>query len=145
MPTARPPHDHPGARVLLAAAAGALLAAGWTLATAPGAAPTRGAEVRAVVLTSAGCASGGQDTVSVQLPTGPVTTRLDACGQPEGSTVSVVLSADGSVGNPVALAGTRAPSKPSVLPEVVLAAASVLTVGSVAASVRAGRAGRARG
>lgn len=146
MPLARPQHDHPGARVLLAAAAGALLAAGWSLTTAPASTPAAGTEVAAVVTTSTGCAGGGQDTVSVQLPDGPVTTLLDACGQPEGSTVTVVLSSDGSVGEVVALAGTRSSgSGPSALPVVVLTAASVLTVGAVAASVRAGRAGRARG
>lgn len=129
----------------MAGAAGALIAAGWTLVTAPADASAQGAVVPAVVTTSNGCAGGGQDTVSVQLPTGPVTTRLDACGQPQGHTVSVVLAADGSVGDPVPLAGTRSGHAPSALPVVVLAAASVLTVGSVAASVRAGRAGRTRG
>jgi hypothetical protein len=143
VPPARPQHDHPGARVLLAGAAGALLAAGWTLATAP--AGAAGAVVPAVVTTSASCSGGGQDTVSVQLDTGAVSARLDACGQPEGSTVPVVLAADGSVGDPVSMAGTRSGRGPSALPVVVLTLGSVLTVGSVAASARAGRAGRARG
>lgn len=145
MPPARPQHDHPGARVLLAAAAGALLAAGWTLSTAAGSTAARGATVPARVTTSTSCADGGQDTVTIARAGGAVSTRLDACGQPQGSTVTVVLAADGSVGDPVALAGTRTGRGPSALPVVVLGAASVLTVGSVAASVRAGRAGRARG
>jgi len=145
VPPARSPrHDTTGARVLLAGTAGALLAAGWSLATAP-AGPSTGSAADAVVTGTASCVSGGRDTVSVMTDTGPVVAGLDACGQPLGTQVSVLLQPDGSVGEVVSLAGIRSGAGSSAVPVVVLAAITAVTGGAAAASVRAGRATRARG
>ena len=148
MPPARSPrHDTTGARVLLAGTAGALLAAGWSLATAP-AGPSTGSAADAVVTGTASCVNGGRDTVSVMTDTGPVGAGLDACGQPLGTKVSVLLQPDGSVGEVVSLAGIRSGAGSSAVPVVVLAAITAITAvtgGAAAASVRAGRATRARG
>lgn len=131
-------------RVLLAVAVGALLAAGAaTLSAAPG--PATGVVSTATVTVSAGCASGGRDRVAVRPPgagsgAAPVPATLDACGQPQGSVVSVQVNADGRVGTVVSLAGTRAPRRGSPAAALVLGG---LVLGGAGVALWADRAGRA--
>lgn len=131
-------------RLLLAAASGALVAAGWSFATA--ADPVEpGQVVSATVLATAGCTAGGQDTVSVDAPGGAVTARLDACGQPTGQQVRVVLEPGGSVGAVVAVAGTRAAGGSPVAPALALGACGVAVVAAAWICARAGRRSIGRG
>lgn len=131
-------------RVLVAAAVGALLAAGAaTLGAAPG--PATGLVSTATVTVSAGCGTGGRDRVAVHPPgvaagAAPVPATLDACGQPAGSVVSVQVEDDGRVGTVVTLAGTRAPRRGSPAAALVLGG---LVLGGAGVAFVADRAERA--
>ncbi|MGZ4521427.1 MAG: hypothetical protein ACXVXP_16050 [Mycobacteriaceae bacterium] len=121
---------------LLAAAFGALLAAAWFLVGVP--APQHvGGIASAEVVGTASCSGDGRDVVVVAAPAGAVTTTLDGCGRPVGAVVTVNLSADGSVPNPVSLAGTRGEGESSALPPLVLGMSAVLAIALGVGSLRA--------
>jgi hypothetical protein len=131
----RPAREHAASRMLLAATTGALLAAGFSLATAADLPASGSLTASAVVLTSAGCVGGGQDTVAVST----ASSTVDACGQPVGRTVSVRLAPDGSVGPLVVLASTRGAREPSPMPAVILGIGAAVTAGLGAITLRTRR------
>lgn len=135
----RPAREHAASRMLLAATTGALLAAGFSLATAADLPASGSLTASAVVLTSAGCVGGGQDTVAVSTAAGAVSSTVDACGQPVGRTVSVRLAPDGSVGPLVVLASTRGAREPSPMPAVILGIGAAVTAGLGAITLRTRR------